>query len=532
MGLFGPSITIVKEFEDKEPGYYFQVLLSRPKENKIQVNPTRMWETEKEAINDLPYIIPKLVVRDPKEPDSLIIRDASILTKYIYIAKIEKPNRIDMQYAKIDDIEQDTVQRCLNKNNIMFKVKLQNNLVTANRNKVVNTAIIDLKDSLKDTEFTKKCVKYTIKTDSEYERFISGLIDSVIIASYNAFLGIPNPRRNVELLEKFYGELHDAVNTANSETLRMGYRLNLSGEWDRGNIILESLSSAFGESNIIYEDPSTLRIDGQPADEDGEDDDNTNYAIADEPEEEEETPAEEPANEEPPAEETPQEDETPEEPADDAPTDYKIPDDAGGEEDAPAEEEPAEGEGEAAPEGEEGGDTPAEGEPADEEPAEGEDDGPTDYKIDTDNPDAEGDGDEAPADDNTDAGEGAADDEGDNPDNEIKTQEDEIFSDMSPEQRRIQDEELKENYIKLYNTIGDLIGRLNQITVDNESREPIAFVVNQLTDMKQFVFKYLSEVYSTKTYIENNINYQQYLVILSNINELLLKLNIKSSDID
>lgn len=538
MGLFGP--TIIKEFEDREPGYYFQVLLTRPKDNKIPVNPTRMWETEKEAVNDLPYIVPKLVERDPKEKDSLIIRDASILTKYIYIAKVEKPSRIDIGYGKIDDIEQDTLQRCLTRNNIMFKVKLQNSLISASRNKVLNIAYIDMKDSLKNTEFTKKCVKFVFKEDGHsYDRFVSGLDDSLYVASYDAHIGIPNPRRNVPMLDKFYSELHDAVNAANNEILRMGFKLELTGDWDRGIIVLESLSSSIGESNIIYEEPSTLKIDGKPVDDEGEEDDNTNYAIENEPEEDtqEEPPTENPApeegQEEPPADEPVNEEEPAE---DDAPTDYRIPDNAG--EDDPTEDEGGE---DPAPEGDEGGDEnpPAEGgdDPTpegDEEPTEGEDDAPTDYRVNTaDAEDGEG-GDEQPA---TDAGdteeqpaEGEETEEGEDP--EAKTQEDEIFSDMSPEQRRIQDEELKDNYIKLYNTIGDLIGRLNQIAVNNATREPIGFVQSQLNDLKQYVFKYLTEVYSTKTYIENNINYQQYLVILSNINNLLIQLNVKSTDID
>ena len=503
-----------------------------------------MWETEKEAVEDLPYIIPRLIERDPKEKDALIVRDASILTKYIYIAKVEKPNRMDSSYAKIDEIEQDTLQRCLTRNNIMFKVKLQNNLVSASRNKVVKLAIMDMKDSLKNTEFTKRCVKYIFKDDGySYDRFISGLDDSLGLAYYDAHLGIPNPRRNVPMLDKFYSELHDAVNAANNDILRMGFKLELSGDWDRGVVVLNSLASSIGESNIIYEEPSTLKIDGKPADEDGEEDDNTNYAIEDEPEEEapEEAPAEPAQQEEPPVEE-----EQPEEPAEDEPedapaTDYRIPDNAGEEEppaeegeEAPAEEPAPEGEGDDAPptdyrvdtadaEGgeepapEEGEETPAEGEDG------GEDDGPTDYRVNT--ADAEEGGDEEAqptADDETEDGQ----------EDQVKTQEDEIFANMTPEQRKVQDEELKENYIRLYNTIGDLISRLNQLSVDNTSREPISFVQNQLNDMKEYVYKYLSDVYSTKTYIENNINYQQYLVILSNINNLLTQLSVKSSDID
>lgn len=541
MGLFGP--TIIREFEDKEPGYYFQVFLTRPKESKVRVNPIRMWETEKEALMDLPFIIPKFIERDSRDPDSFCITDASILVKTIFICKIEKPTKMGVEYAKIEDIEQDSLQRYLNKNNIMFKVKLQNSLVGASRNKIINIAILDIRDSLKNTEFTRKCVDYTFKNDGiSYERFVTGYIDSIILANYDAYIGIPNPRRNVELLDKFYSELHDAVNSANSDILKMGFKINLLGAWDRGSLVLEPLSVSIGESNIIYEDPSNLKIDGQSVDDEGEDDDNTDYSIQDEPSEED-TQIEdgEPNPNEPEegetAEEQPAEgDEPAEGEEDDSATDYRIPDNADEEPEDDTETQETEGE---EPEQNE----PEEGETTDDQPAEGdepvegeEDDAATDYRVNTDDAEGSGEDDGNISDDNQDSGDtsedGSDNNEGQSEEDEAKAQEDEIFSNMSPEQRRIQDEELKENYVKLYNTIGDLIGRLEQIGTNNSTREPLTFAQNQLIDLKYFVFKYLSEVYSTKTYIENNINYQQYLAILSNINNLLTQLTTKSVDID
>lgn len=532
MGLFGKSLII--EFEGREPGYYFQVFVTRPKENRVPVTVTRMWETEKDALKDLSFIVPTLIMKDPSDPDNLIFKDSTILNKNIYIAKIEKPDRVDNRYAKIEDIEYDTIKRYLDRNGIMYRVKLKNTQIVTSRSRIVQIAIMDIKNSLKDTEFTKKCIRYNFKEDDiSYDRFTSGISDSLTLANYSTYSGIPNPKNNTKMLDVFYSELHDAINEANRDINRFGYKLELSGGWDMGIIYIESISSIFDESQMIYEDPTNLKIDGQPADDENtEEDDNTNYSIQSEPDEEETTDQpEEPPQEdpEPDQEEDPEpvEDDNPEGTTEDEETaDYRIPDTA---EDDTEEEttqddnvdtaEDQGGEESATDDGEEGNVDTTE-----------DDEESTDYRVNA------GSDEEKPSEDNSTEGE-ATDDNVETGDEETsedenKETEDEIFSDMNPEQRRIQDEELKENYIRLYNTIGDLINRLDQVSVNNFTREPMDFVQKQLIDMKDFVFKYLSEVYSTKTYIENNINYQQYLVILSNINNLLVQLNTKSSDIE
>lgn len=524
--------TTLREFEDSEFGYYFQVFLTRPTSNKTNVS-SKMWETEKDALSDLPDLVPSLVQRDPKEKDALIIKDSNMLNKFIYVGKIKKPNRMDEPYVKIEDIEKDTLMNYLSKNGIMFKLKIKDGFLNSNRGRVLNIALMDMKDNLKNSEYAKKCVKYTFKDDNYgYERFISKLEDRILFAEYSAYRGIPNPKNNIDKLDKFFNELRTAIHNTNTDVIGMGFRLSMSEGWDSGLIYLETISS-LRETTVIYEEPGDIKINGQPA-EDEEDGDQANYKIEDEPEEDNITKDDTNNNTEETADDATENQETEEENTDDNTAegeeddqaDYRIPDDA---EDAPEDdnqnEESKEGDTQDTPE--ENGEEETQGTPNEDDNEEGE----ADYRVDTtgDEETTEDDNvDETGEDDNVDE----TDDNGQEEQNNAKSKENEMLSNLEPEQRRIQDSELKENYIKLYNTIGDIILRLNKVSTSSSNKSPMYFIQNQLNDLKEYVYNYLSNVYSTKTYIENNINYEQYLVILSNINSLLIQLNVKSTDTD
>lgn len=107
---------------------------------------------------------------------------------------------------------------------------------------------------------------------------------------------------------------------------------------------------------------------------------------------------------------------------------------------------------------------------------------------------------------------------------ELQSIENDLFKDLTEEQIHIKEIELKENYIKLYDSITDFINRTNKISKTNENLEVIEFIANKLIELKDLVHFYLTKTFKTKTYIENTMMYQQYLAILNSINQLLLEI--------
>lgn len=222
-------------------------------------------------------------------------------------------------------------------------------------------------------------------------------------------------------------------------------------------------------------------------------------------------------------------------------TDYNIPDDdnAGGED-----------------EGDLGDDMPTDdeegGDDSGEPPAEGDDTGGGDEDEDLggdmpsdddegggENADGEGRGSNADSgsgesDSNDDTDAESSDDSSDS--NEVKTAEEidkiekELFSDLSDQQMAIKHIELKSQFIDLYETLGDVIERVNKIPKTDSNIKALEFVGTKLTELRTMIHYNLTEGYPTRGYTENMVIYQQCLATLNTINQLLEELAPKTSD--
>lgn len=115
-------------------------------------------------------------------------------------------------------------------------------------------------------------------------------------------------------------------------------------------------------------------------------------------------------------------------------------------------------------------------------------------------------------------------------DTELKSLEDDIFKDVPPEQMNIKIMELKKQYLEVYATITDVLTRCNKIPKTTQNMKVVEFIVNKLVEFKELVNFYLSNTFDTKTYVENMVNYQQYLATLNTINKLLKEINTKKEN--
>ncbi len=112
-------------------------------------------------------------------------------------------------------------------------------------------------------------------------------------------------------------------------------------------------------------------------------------------------------------------------------------------------------------------------------------------------------------------------DSGPDPDQGLKDTENEIFDNLSGKDKAIKTNELKSLYEELYNRINDLYNKVNDLPKDEELVKVYDFVMNNLSDMKQFVYDYSTNMFDNKTYLENLVNYKKYLSTLNTINGIL-----------
>lgn len=139
-----------------------------------------------------------------------------------------------------------------------------------------------------------------------------------------------------------------------------------------------------------------------------------------------------------------------------------------------------------------------------------------------------GDDDNFDMDDSTaDSGDGSTDDMsgdmsgGEDPDQDLKDAENDIFNGLSDQDKVIKINELKDLYQDLYNRIITLYDKVNDIPKDDELIKVYNFVIDNLSDLKQFVYDYLTNTFDNKTYLENMVNYKKYLSTLNVINGIL-----------
>lgn len=155
----------------------------------------------------------------------------------------------------------------------------------------------------------------------------------------------------------------------------------------------------------------------------------------------------------------------------------------------------------------------------------GDGDNPDDANFDMPDDGGEGGGDNTTPDTGTDTStsteDGSTDSGGPDPDQNIRDAEGEIFANLSDKDKINKVNELKTLYEDLYNRIATLHDKVNEIPKDDDLIKVYNFVTDNLADMKEYVYDYMTSTFDNKTYLENMINYKKYLSTLNVINGIL-----------
>lgn len=177
------------------------------------------------------------------------------------------------------------------------------------------------------------------------------------------------------------------------------------------------------------------------------------------------------------------------------------------------------------------GDAP-EGGDAGDAPADAPDTTPTDYGADDAGGDPEAGADDPGATDDAGAADDtAADDQAGGISQELRDAEAKLFSDLTPEQIVIRNNELKNQYIELYKTIDRSLSRLGNMTKLNKNLPILDFTSKKLTELKTLVNDYIINTYNTNGYLENQVNLKHFLLVLSAVNDILKHVKQPEEDI-
>lgn len=116
------------------------------------------------------------------------------------------------------------------------------------------------------------------------------------------------------------------------------------------------------------------------------------------------------------------------------------------------------------------------------------------------------------------------------PVDELKAQEEEMYSNLTPEQLDVKHKELKTRFLDMYDMTTELVDRIGDAIITEENIGVIEYVSRNLNSLRTMLSDYVSSIYSTKSYIENSINYNRFLAVLNGINKMLEQIPEKEEE--
>ena len=150
---------------------------------------------------------------------------------------------------------------------------------------------------------------------------------------------------------------------------------------------------------------------------------------------------------------------------------------------------------------------------------EGEDDGGDEYNV-TD-PDEGGD-------DNTD--DTSSTEDADDPSAKLKELEKSIFDQLSDEMKAAKTTELKKLYTDTYDKCQSIIDTISGAEKQPNQVKVYDYILNNLLDLQRYIKDYLSNIFDSKTYIENMTELQKYLAILDTVNGVFEDMSKETND--
>ena len=104
---------------------------------------------------------------------------------------------------------------------------------------------------------------------------------------------------------------------------------------------------------------------------------------------------------------------------------------------------------------------------------------------------------------------------------DIKGLENEIFEDLTDEQKAIRTKELKDRFIELYNVTLAFKEKVDYVKKNSDNMKIITKVSKSLDKLSDMISYYITKTFNTKSYIENKADFYYCLWVLDRLNELM-----------
>lgn len=156
------------------------------------------------------------------------------------------------------------------------------------------------------------------------------------------------------------------------------------------------------------------------------------------------------------------------------------------------------------------------------------------FDVDTDIPEGDDEGgDDAGDDNNNDTVDTSSSPPDTSPasDDEVKPANTNIFDTLTAEEQNIKIKELKKSYQNLYATIDDILNRINNMDIDEDTLDVMSRVTITLCNLKDELANYFIHIFNLRSYLENDIKFNEFLAILKAVTVVVDELSSKKQKI-
>ena len=110
------------------------------------------------------------------------------------------------------------------------------------------------------------------------------------------------------------------------------------------------------------------------------------------------------------------------------------------------------------------------------------------------------------------------------PEDELQSDETEVFSDLKPRQMEIKNKELKDQYLALNNNIVDAIDKINKVSHTSYDDSMLDFIVRKLMQLRDLSRDSLLYSFDTRTYIENQVHLQKMITTFNIVANMITEI--------
>lgn len=104
-----------------------------------------------------------------------------------------------------------------------------------------------------------------------------------------------------------------------------------------------------------------------------------------------------------------------------------------------------------------------------------------------------------------------------------------IFLSLPKEEQQMKIRELKKLYGSLYTSCVDLVARIDDIEVSDDNKPYISRIYTAMCDIKTYIADYIIYIFPSRSYIENDIAYNTYLMMINSVASILDKIITKEN---